>query len=215
MSSEKIIGLMVLLLTAVSAFSLNPNDSTLNTNVSILNTDKKQIYNSTQVKVDILSPVLTPALYKWKMQHYELGVNVRLAQRFYPTLEAGYTGGRITESDSITYSGHGGFFRVGADINPLKKHPESPHALLVGLRIGSGYQAHKADCWGEIVAGCQVCIAEVRNTAFYMGWMGRVKFLFTRATEDKNGNAYPTYIPGFGDRANIGWGANYYLGWRF
>jgi len=177
--------------------------------------EKKQIYNSTQIKVDILSPVLTPALYNWKMQHYELGVNVRLAQRFYPTLEAGYTGGRITESDSITYSGHGGFFRVGADINPLKKHPESPHALLVGLRIGSGYQAHKADCWGEIVAGCQVCIAEVRNTAFYMGWMGRVKFLFTRATEDKNGNAYPIYIPGFGERANIGWGANYFLGWRF
>ena len=177
--------------------------------------EKKQIYNSTQIKVDILSPVLTPALYKWKMQHYELGVNVRLAQRFYPTLEAGYTGGRITESDSITYSGHGGFFRVGADINPLKKHPESPHALLVGLRIGSGYQAHKADCWGEIVAGCQVCIAEVRNTAFYMGWMGRIKFLFTRAAEDKNGNAYPTYIPGYGERDNIGWGANYYLGWRF
>jgi hypothetical protein len=170
--------------------------------------EKKQIYNSTQIKVDILSPVLTPALYKWKVQHYELGVNVRLAQRFYPTLEAGYTGGRITESASITYSGHGGFFRVGADINPLKKHPESPHALLVGLRIGSGYQARKADCWGEIVAGCQVCIAEVRNTAFYMGWMGRFKILFTR-------NGDTVYIPGFGYKDNMGWGANYYLGWRF
>ena len=211
---------MVLALCALLFVPAYAEDSI---NVEAPKKEKQPIYNSTQVKVDILSPVLTPALYQWQMQHYELAVNVRLAQRFYPTLEAGYTGGKITESDSITYSGHGGFFRFGVDINPLKKHPESPHALLVGLRIGSGYQAHKADCWGEIVAGCQVEIAKIerqttndkRPMAFYMGWMGRIKFLFTRDTEDKNGVIYPTYIPGFGERGNIGWGANYYLGWRF
>ena len=169
---------------------------------SICSATNDSIYNGTQVKVDILSPVLISGLNNWQMQHYEAAVNVRLAKRFYPTIEAGY-------------ATPGGFFRVGADINPLKKNPESPHALLVGLRIGSGYQAHKADCWGEIVAGCQVEIAKVNKTAFYMGWMGRFKFLFTRNTEDKDGNAYPTYIPGYGERDNIGWGANYYLGWRF
>ena len=177
--------------------------------------ERKQIYNATQVKLDILSPILIPGLHNWQMQGYELAVNVRLAQRFYPTFEVGYAGGKIISSDTLAYSGYGGFFRVGADINPLKKNPESPHALLVGLRIGSGYQALKADCWGEIVAGCQVEIAKVNKTAFYMGWMGRFKFLFTRNTEDKDGNAYPTYIPGYGERDNIGWGANYYLGWRF
>ena len=189
---------------------------------------KKEIYNGTQIKLDILSPVLISGLNNWKMQHYEMAINVRLAQRFYPTFELGYTGGRTSRGDTITYNGQGGFFRVGADICPLKKHPESPHAMLVGIRIGTAVQGNKqglvtdswhpyttrADCWGEIVAGCQVEIAKVNQTAFYMGWMGRVKFLFTCDTEDKDGNATPIYIPGYGNRDNIGWGVNYYIGWK-
>lgn len=154
------------------------------------------IYNGTQVKLDIASPVLTPALNGWQKQHYEMAVNVRLAQRYYPTAELGY-------------ATNGGFMRIGCDINPLKKHPESPHALLVGVRLASAVQKKGyTDCWGEIVAGCQVEIAKVNNTAFYMGWMGRFKCLFTR-------DLAPAYIPGFGKRDNIGWGVNYYLGWRF
>jgi len=175
---------------------------------------KKQIYGGTMVKFDILSPILTPALRNWQMQHYEVAVNVRLAKRWYPTFELGYTGGK-THNDSVNYVGQGGFFRVGCDLNPLKKRPDSPHALLVGLRLGTGMQQFDtnrfyADCWGEIVAGCQVEIAKVNNTAFYMGWMGRFKVLFTRKSDNT-----PIYIPGFGSRDNIGWGANYYLGWRF
>lgn len=195
---------------------------------------KDSIYNGTQVKLDILSPVLAPALNKWTMQHYELAVNVRLAQRFYPTLELGYAGGQTNQGDSITYNGQGGFVRVGCDINPLKKHPDSPHALLVGVRVGTAVQGFeqnlkrnsldfadvrggRADCWGEIVAGCQVEIAKVKQTAFYMGWMGRFKFLFTRkeATDRLDEFRAPIYIPGYGTRDNIAWGANYYLGWRF
>ena len=194
----------------------------------------QDIYNGTQVKLDILSPVLAPALNKWTMQHYELAVNVRLAQRFYPALELGYAGGQKNQGDSIRYNGHGGFFRVGCDINPLKKHPNSPHALLVGVRIGTAVQTFeqnlqrnsldfadarggRADCWGEIVAGCQVEIAKVKQTAFYMGWMGRFKFLFTRkeATDRLDEFRVPIYIPGYGTRDNIAWGANYYLGWKF
>lgn len=170
---------------------------------------KKQIYYGTQVKFDILSPVLVSGLNHWQMQHYEMAVNVRLAKRFYPTLELGYAGGK-THNDSVQYSGHGGFLRVGCDLNPLKKHPESPHALLVGLRVGTAVQDKgHTDCWGEIVAGCQVEIAKVNKTAFYMGWMGRFKFLFTRDKQN------PIYIPGYGERGNTSWGADYYLGWRF
>ena len=167
------------------------------------------IYNGTQLKFDILSPVLVSGLNNWQMQHYELAVNVRLAKRFYPTLELGYAGG-TTHNDSVDYSGHGGFLRVGCDINPLKKHPESPHALLIGLRVGTAVQDKgHTDCWGEIVAGCQVEIAKVNKTAFYMGWMGRFKFIFTRNKQN------PIYIPGYGERGNTSWGADYYLGWRF
>lgn len=168
------------------------------------------IYGGTQVKFDIASPIVVPALNNWKMQHYEVAVNVRLAKRYYPTVEVGYAGGQLMRSDTLAYNGKGGFFRVGCDINPLKKHPNSPHALLVGVRIGTGIQDKRTDCWGEIDAGCQVEICEVNNTAFYMGWMGRFKVLFTRKGEE-----IPEYIPGFGARDNIGWGLNYYLGWRF
>lgn len=187
---------------------------------------KEPIYNATQIKLDIASPVVIAGIHQWQMQHYEIAANVQLARRFYPTLELGYSGGKTHRGDSIQYNGHGGFFRVGCDINPLKKKKDSPHALLVGLRLGTAVQGWEhtshatsgtqADCWGEIVVGCQVEIAKVQRSAFYMGWMGRFKVLFTRDKEGLTADQMmPIYIPGFGNRDNIGWGLNYYLGWRF
>ena len=175
------------------------------------------IYNATQIKLDIASPVVIAGTHQWQMQHYEIAANVQLARRFFPTLELGYSGGKTHRGDSILYNAHGGFFRVGCDINPLKKKKDSPHALLVGLRLGTAVQTKGyTDCWGEIVAGCQVEIAKVQKTAFYMGWMGRFKVLFTRDKEGLTADQMkPIYIPGFGNRDNIGWGLNYYLGWRF
>ena len=175
------------------------------------------IYNATQIKLDIASPVVIAGTHQWQMQHYEIAANVQLARRFFPTLELGYSGGKTHRGDSIQYNAHGGFFRVGCDINPLKKHKDSPHALLVGLRLGTAVQTKGyTDCWGEIIAGCQVEIAKVQKTAFYMGWMGRFKVLFTRDKEGLTADQMkPIYIPGFGNRDNIGWGLNYYLGWRF
>lgn len=150
------------------------------------------IYGGTQIKLDIASPVVTPATTNWQRQQYELAVNVRLAKRFYPTAEIGY-------------ATSGGFMRLGCDICPLKKHPDSPHALLVGVRVATAVQEKGyTDCWGEVVAGCQVEICR----HFYMGWMARMKFLFTR-----EGTA--SYIPGYGVRDNMGWGVNYYLGCNF
>ena len=69
-----------------------------------------------------------------------------------------------------------------------------------------------ADCWGEIVAGCQVEICK----GFTMGWMGRFKCLFTRQAEGLPANEYKAiYIPGFGRRDNIAWGLDYYIGVNF
>ena len=184
--------------------------------LAIARKERKEIYQGTTVKLDILSPLLVSGLSHWTIQHYEVAVNVRLANRFYPTFEVGYSGGQTQQGDSIYYNSHGGFFRAGADINPLKRNPGSPHALLIGLRLGAAFQPRKADCWGEIVAGCQVEICKVKNTAFYMGWMGRFKILFTREAENLTAAEMgPIYIPGFGHRSNMGWGASYHLGWRF
>ena len=196
---------------------------------------RASIYQGTTLKLDIGSTAMVVGMSKGKIQHYEMAVNVRLKNRFYPTLEAGYAGGTDIR-DTITYAGKGGFFRVGCDINPLKKHPESPHAMLIGIRLGAAVQdwqhpSHgtsglRGDCWGEIVGGCQVEMAKVGKTAFYMGWMARFKALFTRTltpevkatiSEDTvDINPYmPVYIPGYGKRDNIGWGLSYHLGWRF
>jgi hypothetical protein len=181
------------------------------------------------IKLDIGSPAVVAAFSKGKLQQYEMAVNVRLLNRFYPAVELGYAGGQ-TNNDSISYNGHGGFFRVGVDINPLRKNIRSPHALLVGVRLGTSVQGLRqglssearhpyscqADCWGEIVAGCQVEICKVKNTAFYMGWQGRIKCLFTRQAEGLPVEEQRAiYIPGFGYRDNIGWGLSYHLGWRF
>lgn len=185
-------------------------------NDSVKMAAKPSIYQGMTLKLDIVTPALTAGLSKGKLQQYEVAMNWRLKDRFYPTLELGYAGGKTQKGDTLKYNAHGGYFRVGCDINPLKKHPDSPHAMLIGIRIGTGVQGKKTDCWGEIVAGCQVEIAKVKNTAFYMGWMGRLKILFTREKEglpaDQMG---PIYIPGFGDRNNIGWGLSYHLGWHF
>lgn len=196
------------------------------------------IYQGTNIKLDLGATALTLGTTKAHLQHYEIAVNCRLKNRFYPTLEVGYAGslpattndptrGTITLGDSIAYRGQGGFFRVGCDLNPLKKHPESPHALLIGLRLGTSIQSAQhtllntqysllntitADCWGEIVAGCQVEVCK----GFTMGWMGRFKCLFTRQAEGLPASEYkPIYIPGFGRRDNIAWGLDYYIGVNF
>ena len=207
-----------LILFSLLSFILIPNSFARN----------DSIYGGTIIKLDIVSPIVVAGTNGWKIQNYEIAANVRLINRLYPTLELGYAGGDKTVGDTLHYHGHGGFFRVGMDINPLKKHPESPHALLIGVRLGtavqqmnqyndhiaaSGASGVKADCWGEIVAGCQVQIVK----GLYMGWMGRFKCLFTRKSPADSEEALqvPVYIPGFGSRDNIGWGLSYHIGYKF
>lgn len=177
--------------------------------------EKKPIYGGMTLKFDVGAAVLTPALNKGRLQQYELAMNWQVINRLYPTLELGYAGGKATRGDSLSYNDFGGYFRAGLDINPLKKHPESPHAMLIGIRVGTDFQPKRIDCWGEIVAGCQVQLAQVGKTGFYMGWMGRLKILFTRKDGQTADEMAPIYIPGFGKRGNVAWGLSYHVGWKF
>ena len=179
---------------------------------------KPSVYQGVTLKLDIATPAIVAGFSKGKIQHYEMALNVRLANRFYPTVELGYAGGRTHKGDSLQYNAHGGFARIGCDINPLKKSAAaSPHAMLVGVRVATAVQEKGyTDAWGEVVAGCQVEICKVKQTAFYMGWQGRLKFLFT--PDKKNLLAEqmkPIYIPGYGHRKHLAWGLSYHLGWRF
>lgn len=189
------------------------------------------IYQGMSVKLDIAMPVLELIRSKGAVQDYEIAMNVRLANRFYPTLELGYAIAS-TSADGGDYKGQGGFMRVGMDLSALKKGA-GDNCLMVGLRLAGAYQGfqvtevpvhgdvlfpmphaayydqHKLDCWGEIVAGCQVQVWK----GFQMGWYVRMKLLMTRT--DKQGDALPAYLPGFGYRRDFNWGMNYFLGWKF
>lgn len=192
------------------------------------------IYQGMNIHLDLFTSILELARSKGKVQSYEIGLSWRLKQRLYPTLELGYARAQI-EAEGALHNGQGGFFRVGLDLNGLKKHPERLNALLVGVRIGTAVQDYQltniqvrspywdggvpyrfdfprkvgADCWGEVVLGCQVQVWE----GFQMGWNFRLKILFTRTAKDGGGLA--AYIPGFGYRDDTNWGINYYIGYHF
>ena len=188
------------------------------------------IYQGLSLKLDIATPILELARSEGNIQNYEMAINVRLANRFYPTIELGYGQAKMS-ADGGNYSGQGGFARVGMDLSALQKGV-SENCLMVGLRLGGAYQhfqitdllvqdnywhipntnyyhQNKFDCWGEIVAGCQVQVYK----GFQMGWYVRLKFLLTRT--DKQGDALPAYLPGFGYRRDTNWGLNYFLAYKF
>lgn len=188
------------------------------------------IYQGLSLKLDIAMPILEVARSAGKIQSYEAAVNVRLAKRFYPTLEAGFA---LAErgADGGLHKGQGGFGRVGLDLAVIKKGvPENN--LLIGLRFGGAYQTYdltnvkiysnywgeqrfnfydqkRFDCWGEFVAGCQVQVYK----GFQMGWYVRMKLLITRKA--KEGEVMPYYVPGLGFRKDFNWGLNYYLAYKF
>lgn len=190
------------------------------------------IYQGMNIKLDIGTTILEAALSKGQNISVEAALNIRLKQRYYPTFELGYARAR-SQADGGIYNGEGGFMRIGLDINGLKKHPERLNSLLVGVRLGTALQQYDltnvtlndrywqttvnqdfrnqfgADCWGEVVAGCQVQIWE----GLQMGWYVRLKMLFTQ--ESSEHKVLPYYIPGFGYRDNTNWGLNYYIGYKF
>lgn len=192
--------------------------------------DSIPLYQGVSVKLDIAMPIIEAARSAGKTQDYEMAVNVRLKNRFYPTLELGYA---LAEcgADGAQHKGQGGFARLGMDLAIVKKG-ETEDNFLIGLRFGGAYQNYdltnvqvqtnywqsnpidfydqnRFDCWGEIVAGCQVYLWK----GLHMGWYGRVKLLFTNNAAE--GNVLPYYVPGLGFRNDFNWGFNYYIGYRF
>lgn len=188
------------------------------------------VWQGMTLKVDIGTPVLEMALSSAKIQSYEIALNTDLRHRFFPTLELGYGQADVSASGG-TFSGKGGYGRIGIDLSALKKGRKE-NLLLVGLRIGTALQQAemsdvrvsdpywqqtsvqsypatlRCDAWGEAVAGLQVQVYK----HFHMGWYVRLKLLMTRG---KDGDITAYYIPGYGYRQDTNFGFNYYLGWSF
>lgn len=188
------------------------------------------IFQGLCLKLDVAMPVFELARSAGKMQDYEAAINVRLAKRYYPTIEFGYALADC-QRPAGHHLGQGGFMRLGGDVAVIKKGV-SANNLLVGLRCSGAYQQYdllnavitledqsqitqdffnqpRFDCWGELVAGCQVQVYK----CFYMGWTARMKIMFTRKASESG--SLPQYIPGFGYRKDFNWGFNYYLAYKF
>lgn len=216
--------LVILLLLPLALLSYAREDVEKERNDSI------PLYQGVNVKLDIAMPIIEAARSAGKIQDYEMAVNVRLKNRFYPTLELGYA---LAEcgADGAQHKGQGGFARLGMDLAIVKKG-ETENNLMIGLRFGGAYQNYdltnvqlqtdywqsnsidfynqnRFDCWGEIVVGCQVYLWK----GLHMGWYGRVKLLFTRNVAEEQ--VLPYYVPGLGFRNDFNWGFNYYIGYRF
>ena len=216
--------LVILLLLPLALLSYAREDVEKERNDSI------PLYQGVNVKLDIAMPIIEAARSAGKIQDYEMAINVRLKNRFYPTLELGYA---LAEcgADGAQHKGQGGFARLGMDLAIVKKG-ETENNLMIGLRFGGAYQNYdltnvqvqtdywqsnsidfynqnRFDCWGEIVVGCQVYLWK----GLHMGWYGRVKLLFTRNVAEEQ--VLPYYVPGLGFRNDFNWGFNYYIGYRF
>ena len=185
---------------------------------------KDTIYQATCIRIDVLNPIFEQLRTDWHAYAIEAAINVRLKNRFFPTVEFGVAGNFLQEKDAKKeiYTGKGQYARIGLDINPLKKHPEQRSCMLIGVRLGSGWQKIEptvsvesmqgkwvADVWGELVAGVNVDIMY----GLSMGWAVRMKFMFSEKSHSDL--TVPYYIPGYGYRKSMNWGFDYYIGYAF
>ena len=58
------------------------------------------IFQGVTVRLDILNPILDMARTGWHTYTVEAAVNVRLKNRFFPTMEFGYAGNFLQEKDA-------------------------------------------------------------------------------------------------------------------
>lgn len=185
------------------------------------------------IKFDFGNTVYEIALSGAERLSFETALNFNLKRRFFPTLELGYATAHHTVGNGGRYKGHGGFTRIGMDINCFKPEHQSVwlNLILVGARVGIGSQKYdmtnlslhddywndirrdfvdrtRVDVWVEINASIQLEVYK----GFTMGWGVRERILCTRG---KNASVLPWYIPGYGVNKNSSFGINYYIGYRF
>lgn len=91
--------------------------------------------NGIDVGVDILSPALKA--FGSDFMTAEAMVDVNLYNRYFPTVELGYGGGKAFNDYDVNIKTSGPFIRLGIDYNTLWKKAHG-HLLLLGVRYGLG-----------------------------------------------------------------------------
>lgn len=189
--------------------------------------DKKLRYLPTGIRMgtDVIPPIRTFTDDKFK--GYEVNADIDF-YRYYLAVEVGRWG-RDLKTDMETYTNKGNYFRVGVDVNFLKKDPDK-NMFFLGARYGhakfseqmgitfqdpvwgnstdtytnTGVKAN----WTELTTGLKVKMFGV----FWMGYTVRYK-LWLNTNEPRG--FIPHDVPGYGKTYNeTTWGFNYYLMFR-
>ena len=149
--------------------------------------------------------------------------------KIYFSVDYGNWGRTYDLPNAGKYENHGTYWRVGGDINLLKKDPDR-NMFFVGFRYGRSSYNELATIvltdkyfgdiqkqisndavtagWGELIAGIRVKIWK----EFWMGYTARMKF----APSVKGDDEIKSYdIPGYGQNVKgFYWGFNYQIFWR-
>lgn len=186
--------------------------------------EKKVRYIPTAIRLgaDLIPPIR--AFTDDAFKGYEFNADIDF-YRYYLAIELGRWE-RDLQTDLEKYTNHGNYFRIGADVNFLKKDPEK-NMLFFGARYGHGKFSEnltitsvdeiwgsstdsyvntdvKAN-WAELTTGLKVRMFGL----FWMGYTARFKFLLS--TNEPRG-FIPHDVPGYGKTYKEStWGFNYYI----
>jgi hypothetical protein len=209
----------ILLLFVIAGASAQTNDTTAITADTMVN---KYVPRGLRVGVDALA--LVRSQVNDNFSGWEVNADVDF-YRYYLAFDYGQWS-RNFQTDSSAYSNDGRYFRVGVDVNFLKKDPER-NMFFLGLRYGRStfsetlYQLSYDKVWGyneqiyenpsvrsrwfELVGGIKVKIWK----PIWMGYTARFKFGLKSTGENQ---MLSHDVPGYGrtDRETT-WGFNYQI----
>ena len=191
------------------------------------------LWQGIEIEADMV-PLVTNFLYDSKTFRYEAAGRVNLQNKYFPVLEIGYEGHQRELTSGINYHGSGMYYRLGVDLNVIRKVSITPvkNKFMAGVRLGfsdfdydlmnvkinnpyAGQinytdlmdQQHTA-LWFEFVAGIRIAIFKQVT----LGWTVRIK---NPLGEPQPGIVTPWHIPGYGIAGGSVWAFNYMIGYQF
>jgi len=192
--------------------------------------DKKEpkpfvpLYQGVHIGFELSEPVQYFLSDSWG---YSLKADVNFKNKYFPTLEAGFTNLDKTAESGIHFMSSGTYVKAGLNIPLSVNGPKAENIFYAGLHYGfsafsydlenltfsGGYWDNNilsftnekaAAGWIELDAGVRVQIAG----PFSLGWAIQYKSVI----HTKNGDhSIPPYIPGYGMNTKPGVGVNVHL----
>jgi hypothetical protein len=186
---------------------------------------EKMYFRSLRFGTDVLALILSGSD---RFQGWEVNADADFG-KFYLSGDYGWSGRDEVLTNGGNYSNSGSHWRVGLDVNILKKDPDR-NMLFFGLRYARSSFSEKANLtvedpyfgtqqyayanpdmsatWVEMVAGLRVRVWK----EFWMGFTSRLKL----GLSTRGGGDLATYdVPGYGTvTGGSTWGFNYQFFWR-